>query len=133
MVEEAKSDSRSAPPTGANGKEKKHDESAITGPSLGPHTVINREPVEERLARHDQSEVDALGKDKRRSVVGQSYGPSKLKQLSLYGIFLAAVVGVVVGGFLLLGVLDKPVGKDIPKTAPWAQPHVKQIQPKPIQ
>src|SRR5947208_17152611 len=91
------------------GKGRSHNESEITGPSVGPNTVIEREPVEERLARHDQSEVDAMGKDKRRGVVGQSYGPSKTRQLALYGVFLAVVVGLAIGGIFLIGHFDTPV------------------------
>src|SRR3954447_8165631 len=119
--------------TGDTGKVRKHDESEITGPSLGPHTVIEREPVEERLARHEQSEVDAMGKDKRRPVVGQSYGPSKTRQLLLYGVFLAVVAVLAFGGYLLIQSQDTGVGKNVPNTAPWSKPGAKQIPPKPIQ
>src|SRR5215203_1036711 len=118
MAEEAKSGSRAAPPESGNGQGRRHDESETTGPSLGPHTVIEREPVEERLARHEQSEVDAMGKDKRRPVVGESHGPSLARQLALYGIFLVVVAALVVGGFILVGSLDKSVGKDVPNSAP---------------
>jgi hypothetical protein len=130
MAEEASSGSRA---TGAGDKPRKHDESEITGPSLGPHTVIEREPVEERLARHEQSEVDAVGKDKRRSVVGHSYGPSKTRQLALYGVFLLVLAVVVVGGLFLIGKADTGVGSDVPNTAPWSKPDAREIQPKPIQ
>ena len=104
-----------------------------SAPSLGPNTTIEREPVEERLARHDQSDVDAMGEDKRRAVVGQSYGPSKTRQLTLYGIFLAVVAALVIGGIMLINALDTPVGKNVPNTAPWAQQGVKQHPPKPLQ
>lgn len=104
----------------------------VSAPSVGPNTVIEREPVEERLGRHEQSEVDAMGKDKRRPVVGQSYGPSKTRQLLLYAIFLAVAAAVVIGGIVLVGKLDTPVNK-VPNSAPWSKPGVKQIQPKPIQ
>src|SRR4051794_41760384 len=134
MAEEAKSGSREASPSSDDGNgDGERREQQISAPSLGPNTVIEREPVEERLARHDQSEVDAMGKDKRRSVVGQSYGPSKTRQLALYGVFLAVVAALVVGGIVLVGQLDTPVGKDLPNSAPWSKPGVKQIRPKPIQ
>ena|SRR5689334_14120401 len=105
----------------------------VAAPSVGPNTVIEREPVEERLARHEQSEVDAMGLDKRRRVVGQSYGPSKTRQFALYGIFLAVIVALVIGGIILVGKLDTGVGKDVPHSAPWSKPGVKQSKPKPIQ
>jgi hypothetical protein len=104
----------------------------LTAPSVGPNTVIDREPPEERLAKHEQSDVDAMGMDKRRPVIGQSYGPSKARQLGLYAIFLAVVAALLVGAILLIGHFDKPVDK-VPNSAPWAQPGVKQHQPKPIQ
>src|SRR5436190_10244188 len=44
------------------------DISDITAPSIGPGSTVEREPVEVRLARHEQSEVDAMGQDKRRQV-----------------------------------------------------------------
>src|SRR5215213_5867503 len=119
MAEEAKSGSREASSTGddenASGSEGgQREEQQISAPSLGPNTVIEREPVEERLARHDQSEVDAMGKDKRRPVVGQSYGPSKARQLALYGVFLAVVAALAFGGYLLIQTQDTGVGKDVP-------------------
>jgi hypothetical protein len=108
------------------------DESEITAPSLGPNTVIEREPVAERLARHEQSDVDAMGKDKRREVIGQAYGPSKVRQATMYGIFLAAVAALAIGGKLLVDKTDKFPSK-VPHTAPWAQPDAKQHPPKPLQ
>ena len=133
MAEEAKSGSRTASRSSGDGNGAERDEQKISAPSLGPNTVIEREPVEERLARHEQSEVDAMGLDKRRPVIGHSYGPSKARQLGLYGIFLAVVVALVIGGVIVIGKLDTPVGKDVPNSAPWSKPGVKQIKPKPIQ
>ena len=132
MAEEAKSDSPAASRSDGDGNgAPERKEQKISAPSLGPNTVIEREPVEERLARHEQSEVDAMGKDKRRPVVGQSYGPSKTRQLGLYGIFLAVVAALVIGGIILVGKLDTPA--HVENSAPWSKPGVKQIPPKPIQ
>jgi hypothetical protein len=119
--------------SGDGGKKRRRDESQITAPSLGPGTVIEREPVEVRLARHEQSEVDAIGEDKRRQVVGQSYGPSKARQILLYGIFLICVAALFIGGKFLVDSLDTPVGKHVPHTAPWAKQDAKQRPPKPLQ
>jgi hypothetical protein len=105
------------------------DESQIPAPSLGPNTKIVREPPEERLARHDQSDVDAMGQDKRREVVGHSYGPSLGKQASLYGLFIAVTAAVVIGFVLLANQLDKPQ-ETVEATAPWAQEDATQRQPK---
>ena len=84
------------------------DISDTTAPSIGPNTVIEREPPEERLARHEPSDVDAMGLDKRREVVGQSYAPSAGRQLTMYGIFLAVLAALVIGGKLLADKLDQP-------------------------
>ena len=104
----------------------------VSAPSLGPNTVIEREPPQERLARHEQSDVDARGKDKRRAVVGQSYGPSAKRQLVLYGIFLAVVVALVIGGKILIDTLDQPPDTNA-NAAPWGQPGAPQHAPRPLQ
>jgi hypothetical protein len=117
----------------SSGAKPRRDETQITAPSIGPGTVIIREAPEVRLARHEQSDVDAMGKDKRREVVGHSYGPSKTRQILLYGLFLVCVAALVIGGKLLVDAVDTPVGKDIPHSAPWAQPDAKQHPPKPLQ
>ena len=109
------------------------EERQVSAPSLGPKTTIEREPVEGRLARHEQSEVDAMGLDKRRPVIGPSYGPSKARQFAVYLGFLAVVAALVIGGIILVGNLDKPVGKNVPNSAPWAKHGGKQVKPKPIQ
>ena len=84
-------------------------------------------------AANAPSDVDAMGKEKRREVVGRSYGPGKVRQLTLYGIAVAIVVALGIGGKLLIDSSDKfPSGK-VAHTAPWAQPHVKQHPPKPLQ
>jgi hypothetical protein len=108
------------------------DISDTPAPSIGPGSVVKREPVEERLARHDQSSVDAMGQDKRRQVVGKSYGPSLARQVLLYLVFLVVVVAIAFGVKLLIDKYDAPP-KHFAAEAPWAQPHVKQIQPKPLQ
>jgi hypothetical protein len=95
------------------------DISDTTAPSIGPNTVIEREPPEERLAKHEVSDVDAMGLDKRREVVGQSYAPSFARQAAMYGIFLAVVAALVIGGKLLADELDQPPD-EIKAEAPWA-------------
>jgi hypothetical protein len=101
-------------------------------PSVGPNTVIEREPPEKRLARHDQSDLDAMGQDKRRQVRGQRYRPSFARQAVLYLAFIAVVVALAIGVKLLIDNFDKPP-KHFKAEAPWAQPHAKQIPPKPLQ
>jgi hypothetical protein len=73
-----------------------------------------------------------MGKDKRRAVVGHSYGPSKTRQATLYGIFLAVVVLLLIGGKLLADKLDQPPDH-ISATAPWSEDDAKQRPPRPLQ
>jgi hypothetical protein len=108
------------------------DISDTPAPSIGPHTVMKREPPKERLPRHDQSDVDAMGHDKRRQVVGKTYGPTFARQAVLYLVFVVVVVGIGFGVKLLVDHYDAPP-KHFKAEAPWAQPHVKQIPPKPLQ
>jgi hypothetical protein len=106
--------------------------SETPAPSIGPHTEIEHEDPDERVARHEQSDVDAMGLDKRRPVSGGSYGPSFGRQATLYGIVIVVLVGLVIGFRALADKLDEPP-KHIEPTAPWAQDGAPQIPPKPIQ
>lgn len=103
----------------------------VTAPSIGPHTKIEKKPPEERLAKHEQSDVDALGLDKRRGIVGGKYGPSAAKQLTMYGTALVVLVALAFGGKLAADELDK--GPEVPEDkAPWSQAEAQQRPPAPI-
>jgi hypothetical protein len=104
----------------------------ITAPSIGPHTVIEREPAEERLKRHEQSGVDAMGHDKRRQVVGGRYSPSLGRQATVYGIFAAVIAALVIGFVLLANELDQPP-ETVEAEAPWAGSDAPQRPPEPLQ
>jgi hypothetical protein len=96
------------------------------GASEPPDGEIRR--PEQPLTEHEQREpstVDAMGKDKRRQVVGQSYGPTRQRQLAYYGIFVAFIVVLFVVGSYAIGQLDKAPSK-IQAQAPWAQPNAPQ-------
>jgi hypothetical protein len=71
-------------------------------------------------ARTDQapSDTDAMGNDKRRQVVGQQYGATVRKQLTVYGIFLAVVAGIVIAFLTVVSGVDN---REMPleDTAPW--------------
>ncbi len=99
-----------------------------SAPSIGPNTVIELEPPEVRLERGNASQVDAMGLDKRRTVVGGSYSPSLAKQATLYGIFVAVLLGLVIGGKILVDDLDAPPEVNEAK-APWAQADAAQTPP----
>lgn len=110
------------------------DENAegIAAPSIGPDTEIEREPPEERLARHEQSTTDAMGNDKRRAVTERSYGASKTKRLALYGGFLVVLAVIVFAVQLAISQFDKPRDRNGVDPAPWAQDEARQVQPTPL-
>lgn len=93
----------------------------------------HREPGSEtapaEAGRGTPPEVDALGKDKRRAVIGGRYGPTPGRQLALYGSFLAVVAAVVVGFIILANELDQPP-ETVEAEAPWAQPEAPQSRPR---
>ncbi|HSI79665.1 MAG TPA: hypothetical protein VK919_03335 [Solirubrobacterales bacterium] len=84
-----------------------------------------------RRIDRDSPDLDALGLDKRRTVVGGSYSPSFARQAGIYGAFLAVVAVLVVGAILAVGALDKPRERET-ATAPWAQPASEQLSPRPL-
>jgi hypothetical protein len=108
------------------------DISGTPAPSIGPGSVVRREPVEVRLARHEQSDVDAMGQNKRRQVVGKTYGPTLARQAALYGIFLVIFAAIAFGIKVAVDHFDQPP-KHFAAEAPWAQKGVKQTAPKPLQ
>jgi hypothetical protein len=60
-----------------------------------------------------------MGQDKRRQVVGRSYGPSRRSQV-IFFVTVAAVLVVVVGGWLvLIAAFDKP-REHFSDRAPWS-------------
>jgi hypothetical protein len=69
--------------------------------------------------RQQPSEVDAMGQDKRRQVVGHSYGPTRRSQIMFF-VALAAVAMVIVGGwFVLVGHFDTSP-THFKDAAPWS-------------
>lgn len=90
-----------------------------TAPSAANIEDLEKFEPSEEAKRHKPSDVDAMGQDKRREVVGQSYGPSARRQFMFFGV-VAAVLVVVVGGWLtLVSVFDKPP-THFKDAAPWS-------------
>jgi hypothetical protein len=94
------------------------DISGTTAPSIGPNTVIEKKPPQERLAGHDQSSLDAMGLEKRRQVVGGSYSASVTRQIVTYAIVVAVVIGAGFGLKKLADNLDQPPAH-AQDQAPW--------------
>jgi len=104
----------------------------IAAPSIGPDTVIERKPPEERLDFDKISDTDAVGKDKRREVVGGTYGPTRTRVLATFATFIVVVAALAVGFYFLAQELDQPPSEN-PDEAPWSLPEAPQQPPKPIQ
>lgn len=77
------------------------------------------------------SDLDAMGNDKRRAVIGQQYGASARKRLLVYGIAVAVTVLVVVAFLTVVkGVDDKEIALE--DTAPWSAPDALQEAPRDV-
>lgn len=80
-----------------------------------------KEKEPERSEEDDgPSEVDAMGKSKRREVIGKQYGATLRKRLFVYG----AVVGfVVVAAIVFFTVVTNYDNRDraLKDTAPWTE------------
>jgi hypothetical protein len=90
-----------------------------TAPSAADITELEKFEPSEEAKRHKPSDVDAMGQDKRRQVVGHSYGPSRRSQIMFF-VAVGAVAVVIVGGWLVLvGLFDKPP-THFKDSAPWS-------------
>ncbi len=90
-----------------------------TAPSAANIDELEKFEPSEEAKRHEPSDVDAMGQDKRRQVVGHSYGPSRRSQIMFF-VAVASVAVVVVGGWLVLvGLFDKPP-THFKDSAPWS-------------
>ena len=70
--------------------------------------------------QHQPSDVDAMGQDKRREVVGHSYGPSRRSQIVFFVAIAALVVLIVGGSIAAISTFDQPED-DYPDVAPWSE------------
>lgn len=116
---------------GTRGDFKWADIGATAAPSIGPNTVIERDDAAERLARHEQSETDAMGLDKRREVKGETYGPTRTRVIASFAVFFAIVAVVFVGLLFVVDRVDRPPDT-VEATAPWATAEAPQEPPTEI-
>ena len=112
--------------------DRSQDQDLPSAPSIGAHTTIDHVPPEERLAGHDHSTVDAMGLEKRRGVIGESFGPSRQRVILTFVIFFAVVAAIFVGLLFLVDQLDQPPDSN-PDAAPWSAPDAQQEPATPLQ
>jgi len=115
MAERKKSGDRSKSDSGSS----KSRATKGTAPSAADIDKLEKFEPSEEAKRHEPSTVDAMGQDKRRQVVGHSYGPTRRSQIMFF-VAVAAVAIVIVGGWLVLvGLFDKPP-THFKDSAPWS-------------
>jgi hypothetical protein len=76
-------------------------------------------------------DLDAMGNDKRRTVIGRSYGVSARKRLLFYAIAVTLIVLAVVAFLTVIRSVDE---RDIAleETAPWAAGDAVQVPPRDV-
>ena len=107
----------------SSGRSKESSSKRIRGTAPSAADISKLELMEpsEEAKQHTPSDVDAMGQDKRRPVVGHSYGPSRRSQV-IFFFAVATVLVVVVGGWLaLVSAFDKPPDSGS-GNAPWSKP-----------
>ena len=109
-----------------------------TAPSAADIDELEKFEASEEAKAHQPSPVDAMGQDKRRQVVGHSYGPSRRSQV-LFFVIVAAIVVVIVGGWLAAVSAFDTIPDELPDEAPWSKPAAtpelqaqQQATPKPV-
>lgn len=94
------------------------DQNEVVAPSVGPNTEIDHERTDPDELAERTSDVDAMGLDKRREVIGGQYGASLGKQAALYGAAIAVIAAIAIGFILLANKFDQPPDKYADE-APW--------------
>jgi hypothetical protein len=99
----------------SGGRSNQNEASEHRGSGVGDH-----------LVKEGASTTDAMGKDKRRQVVGHSYGPSRRSQLIFFAIVGVGLVVILGGWTLAVAAFDQPPDSN-PDKAPWSAADAAQI------
>jgi hypothetical protein len=97
-----------------------------TAPSSANLDSLEKFEASEEAQAHEPSDVDAMGQNKRRAVVGHAYGPSKKSQI-LFFAAVGAVFLVLIGGSLLAVAAFDKAPDSYPDEAPWSEADAEQI------
>jgi hypothetical protein len=112
MAQESESGDRSSSPETSDSSAS--DEALHRGSGIGEH------------GGEGPSTVDAMGEDKRRQVVGHSYGPSARSQVVFFAIVAAIAVAIIGGWTLAVAAFDQPPD-EYPAEAPWSASDAQQV------
>jgi hypothetical protein len=117
-----KSDSGGSEPNRSDERESAEDRSPTRGtaPSAADITKLEKFEASDEAKAHEPSAVDAMGEDKRRQVVGHSYGPSKRSQV-LFFVLVAVVAVVIIGGWMAAVAAFDTTPEEFPDRAPWTK------------
>lgn len=109
------------------GKEEREDE-----PVEGENTT-SEPPTEKSDSEYGgaRSEVDAMGNDKRREVIGQQYGATVRKRVLIYGGVVGITIVVVIAFLTVVKGYDQ---RNVPlkNTAPWTEAGASQAPPRDV-
>ena len=79
-----------------------------TAPSAADIDKLEKFEAREEAKAHEPSDTDAMGQDKRREVVGHSYGPSRKSQIMFF-VAVGGILVVIIGGWTLaVAAFDQP-------------------------
>lgn len=78
--------------------------------------------------RAESTDQDAMGHDKRRTVVGQQYGATVRKRLIVYGAAVGVIVLVIIAFLTIVTGLDEREVA-LKDTAPWTQVEASEQSP----
>ena len=109
----------------AEGKGRRRRKAIGTAPSSANIESLEKMDASEEAKAHRPSDVDAMGQDKRRQVIGHTYGPSRRSQLMFFAA-VAVVLVLVVGGYMAaIAAFDQPKDSYADR-APWSAPDTPQ-------
>lgn len=113
--------------SGEDGQKEERGEPVLgTAPSAPDIRKLKKFEGSEEAKAHEPSHTDAMGHDKRRQVVGHSYGPSRRSQI-LFFVAVGVILVVIIGGWTLaVAAFDQPPDSN-PDEAPWSEADAPQI------